>query len=67
MKLTLGTAQLGLPSYGRTNATGCPPEADAIALIRSAVESGVTMIDCARAYGLTEERVGKALFGSKAI
>ena len=39
MKLTLGTAQLGLPQYGRTNATGCPPEADAIALIHAAISA----------------------------
>ncbi len=65
MKFTLGTAQLGLPKYGRTNATGCPPEAEAIALIRAAAEGGVRFIDCARAYGLAEERVGKAVFGDR--
>jgi aryl-alcohol dehydrogenase-like predicted oxidoreductase len=65
MKFTLGTAQLGLPKYGRTNATGCPPEADAVALIRAAVDGGVKFIDSARAYGLSEGRVGQAVFGDR--
>jgi len=65
VKLTLGTAQLGLPQYGRTNATGCPSEADAIALIHAAIDGGVPYIDCACAYGLAEERVGKAVFGDR--
>jgi len=57
--LTLGTAQLGLPKYGRTNATGCPTEAEAITLIRAAVDGGVRFIDYSRPspiFGLTPFR-----------
>ena len=63
MKLALGTAQLGLPEYGRTNTTGCPSQKDAIGLIRAAADEGVRFIDSARAYGLSESRVGNALAG----
>lgn len=64
---TLGTAQLGLPKYGRTNAVGCPPEAEAVAFVRAVVASGVGAIDTARAYGLAEERVGKAIEDSDSV
>ena len=46
-QLVLGTAQLGLP-YGIANKIGLPNERDAVALIRRAVDAGITSIDTAR-------------------
>lgn len=57
--LALGTVQLGTP-YGVANSTGLPDEAEAVALIRAAVEAGVRTIDTARAYGDSERRIGLA-------
>jgi aryl-alcohol dehydrogenase-like predicted oxidoreductase len=58
--LILGTAQLGL-DYGIANAAGRPSEAAAVTLLRTAIAAGVCTLDTARAYGLAEERIGKAL------
>ncbi len=60
--LVLGTVQLGL-SYGAANTAGLPSETEAIQILRTAVAHGVTEIDTARAYGLSEARVGAALAG----
>jgi aryl-alcohol dehydrogenase-like predicted oxidoreductase len=54
----LGTAQLGL-AYGRTNAVGNLSDGAALALLEAAYESGVREIDTARAYGLSEQRIGE--------
>jgi spore coat polysaccharide biosynthesis protein SpsF len=62
-ELCLGTVQLGLP-YGINNLRGCPPEEEAIAIIRRAVDHGVTWLDTAHAYGESERRIGRALRGS---
>ena len=61
-QLVLGTAQIGMP-YGIANKTGFPTEAKAVALIREAIDAGITTIDTARAYGLAEARIGQALRG----
>jgi len=61
--LVLGTAQLGM-DYGRTNIDGCPSEAEAVQIIRKALEHGVTHLDTARAYGDSERRIGLALASS---
>lgn len=58
--LVLGTVQIGVP-YGIANRSGMPGEEQAAALINSAVKSGITSIDTARAYGQSEARIGKAL------
>lgn len=58
--LVLGTAQLGGP-YGITNVTGTPDDRAAARLLRAAVELGVTHLDTARAYGRSEQRIGKLL------
>lgn len=63
-RLTLGTAQLGLPNYGRTNRGGMPDTSSAVKLIQGALEYGVTHIDTANAYGLAEQRVGSAVLAS---
>lgn len=54
----LGTAQLGL-AYGRTNAVGNLSDEAALGLLEAAYESGVREIDTARAYGLSEQRIGE--------
>ncbi|NJO53464.1 MAG: aldo/keto reductase [Bacteroidales bacterium] len=58
--LVLGTAQLGLP-YGAANVTGFPSDTEAIDLVRAAIEGGIRVIDTARAYGIAEHRIGRAL------
>jgi spore coat polysaccharide biosynthesis protein SpsF len=64
-KLTLGTAQLGM-NYGVANISGQPSKNEAVSIIRQAIIHGVTSIDCARAYGDAEKRVGEALVGGYA-
>lgn len=59
-KLVLGSVQLGL-AYGAANRMGKPDERAALALVRRAVEGGVSAIDTARAYGDSEARLGRAL------
>lgn len=58
-RLVLGTAQLGM-SYGITN-TDKLDDDDKTAMIRAAVVNGVQYLDTARAYGRSEEVIGKAL------
>ena len=58
--IALGTAQLGL-KYGVANKSGMPEPKESTTLIRSAIEHGVNWIDTARAYELSEQRVGEAL------
>jgi spore coat polysaccharide biosynthesis protein SpsF len=58
--ITLGTAQLGL-KYGIANMSGMPDPKESMALIHSAIEHGVNWVDTARAYELSEQRVGEAL------
>lgn len=61
--LVLGSAQLGLPHYGRTNRTGQLPRTSALQLVRGAVTHGVREFDTARAYGEAEELLGAAVVG----
>ena len=60
MKLALGTVQLGVP-YGAANTTGLPSESDALRILAVARELGITEFDTARAYGLSEARLGLAV------
>lgn len=66
-ELVLGTAQLGLPSYGRANTIGRPETAVAVQLIRTAISHGVDCLDTARAYEQAEKVVGEAVkpFGDR--
>ncbi|SHH67503.1 aldo/keto reductase [Desulfosporosinus lacus] len=64
-ELTLGTAQLGL-DYGIANNTGLPSVEEAVDIIRYAIDQGLTHLDCARAYGEAESRLGKALISGYA-
>ena len=52
----LGAGQLGLASV---------EEAEAERLIHGAVDAGITLIDTARSYGLSEERIGRYLGGRR--
>lgn len=58
--ITLGTAQLGM-DYGITNCVGRPDDAEALAIVTTTLQSGVTHLDTARAYGDAELRIGKIL------
>lgn len=59
-KLVLGAAQLGM-NYGISNHRGQPSQTLATQIIKTAIANGVEYIDTARAYGNSEEVVGKAL------
>lgn len=61
---TLDVSAIGLGCMGLTSNYGTPPDrAEAIALIRGAVDHGLTFFDTAEAYGpfTNEELVGEAL------
>jgi 1-deoxyxylulose-5-phosphate synthase len=62
--VSLGTVELGL-DYGLPDARGQrrPREADAVAIIETALAAGVTLIDTAPAYGDAERLVGRAIAG----
>lgn len=55
--MSLGTVQLGM-NYGIANNAGKPDEAKSHAILRAALEGGVTSIDTARVYGNSEEVIG---------
>ena len=57
MELCLGTAQFGM-DYGIQSA-GQPKLAEAIEMLETAVQNGVSAIDTAAAYGTAEEVVGE--------
>tara|TARA_R110000824_G_scaffold400686_1_gene608845 strand:- start:13259 stop:14890 length:1632 start_codon:yes stop_codon:yes gene_type:complete len=61
-RMVLGTAQFGL-TYGITNTRGRPIQEQVNALIHTAIANGVKYIDTARAYGESEQVLGKALSG----
>jgi spore coat polysaccharide biosynthesis protein SpsF len=65
-ELVLGTVQLGL-AYGAANRTGKPSRRAALGLVRKAALAGIREFDTARAYGDSEERIGEALAGRKAV
>ena len=58
--MTLGTVQLGM-NYGIANDAGKPSEEKSFSILRSALESGVTALDTARAYGDSELVIGRFL------
>jgi spore coat polysaccharide biosynthesis protein SpsF len=59
--LTLGTAQLGIAGYGIANKVGRLQDDSVFELLDYAVRHGVYAIDCARAYGEAEARIGRNL------
>jgi len=61
-KSDLEVSALGLGCMGMSIAYGLPPDKqEMIALIRKAVERGVTFFDTAEVYGANEELLGEAL------
>lgn len=59
-RIVLGCAQLGL-TYGRANRIGMLSDLEADAVVQAAWDEGVRWFDTARAYGLSEARLGAAL------
>lgn len=59
--ITLGTAQIGLPGYGRNNISRRLTKVAAIDLLQNAMDAGVTCLDSARAYGDSEKIIGEAI------
>jgi L-galactose dehydrogenase len=57
-RLGLGTAEIGF-AYGLGTPV-LPSEEEAVQLLKTAVELGVTFFDTAQYYGLAEERIGKS-------
>jgi len=57
-RLGLGTAEIGF-KYG-IKKTNLPSEKEAIQLLKTAVDLGITFFDTANFYGLSEERLGKS-------
>lgn len=58
--MTLGTVQLGM-NYGIANTDGKPSEEKSFSILRSALSGGVTSLDTARAYGDSEQVIGRFL------
>ena len=56
-RYVLGTAQLGMP-YGISNLSGRPDSEEALAVVRTALDSGITWFDTAQAYGHSEKTLG---------
>lgn len=61
-RIVLGTAQFGF-TYGIANASGRPLQNQVDAMVRTAIANGIQYIDTARAYGESEQALGKALSG----
>lgn len=59
--LTLGTAQLGIDGYGIANRAGRLNDDSVFQLLECAIRNGIRAIDCARAYGEAEARIGRNL------
>ena len=58
--MVLGTVQLGM-NYGIANTSGKPDEEKSFSILRTALEGGVNTLDTARAYGDSEEVIGRFL------
>lgn len=65
-EFVMGSVQLGQP-YGAANRTGQPSRPAALKLVRRAADAGIAAFDTARAYGESEDRLGEALAGRKAV
>jgi aryl-alcohol dehydrogenase-like predicted oxidoreductase len=66
--LSLGTVSLGV-DYGiaAPGRFGAPAEDEAIALVKAAVDRGITLVDTAPAYGGAERIVGRAIGGDARV
>lgn len=56
--MSMGTVQLGM-NYGIANNGGKPDEEKSFAMLRTALDSGVTSLDTARVYGNAEDVLGR--------
>lgn len=61
-RMVLGTAQFGM-QYGIANTNGQPTQHQVNTLVQTAIANGVQYLDTARAYGESEQVLGKALSG----
>lgn len=59
-EMSLGTVQLGM-NYGIANNAGQPKEEQSFDMLRAALANGVSSLDTARAYGNSEDVLGKFL------
>lgn len=59
-QMSLGTVQLGM-NYGIANDNGQPKEETSFEMLKCALDSGITSLDTARAYGNSEDVLGKFL------
>lgn len=60
-EVSFGTVSLGIPyGIGVSGKDDMISEEDAVGLLRLALDKGITFFDTARAYGCSEERIGKA-------
>ena len=64
MKLALGTAQFGM-EYGVANQSGKPSQKEIRSILDLAWDHGIHTIDTAKAYGNSEEAIGKSLFANE--
>lgn len=67
-ELSLGTVALGMAyglSSGSADGALPPSDSESVALIHHAIAQGVNFFDTARAYGRSEELLGKALRGRR--
>ena len=63
-EIAFGGVEIGLPyGIGVKSAADMLPEAEAIRLLRTAVDSGVNFFDTARLYGESEKIMGKTFVG----
>jgi aryl-alcohol dehydrogenase-like predicted oxidoreductase len=66
--VSLGTVALGVDyGIGAPGEFGRPGEDDAVRLVQSAIDRGVTLVDTAPAYGDSERIVGRAVGGHPAV
>ncbi len=56
--MSLGTVQLGM-DYGIANKGGQPCEKQSFEMLKAALDNGITSLDTARAYGNSEEVLGR--------
>ena len=65
-EISLGTVEIGMDYGIQENGTAQKPdEREAVLLLNRALDLGVNLIDTARAYGQSEEIIGRALMGRR--
>lgn len=60
MKLAIGTAQFGM-EYGIANQSGKTTQKEISSILSLACDNGINTVDTAKAYGNSEEAIGKSL------